>query len=62
MPTSTVGTAITVGTNDKVTAVTNVGTAKAAGQVITVTPSVVAAVTDVRLKDSGENSGSGSGS
>lgn len=36
MPTSTVGTGITVGTNDKVTAVTNVGTGTAAAQTITV--------------------------
>lgn len=36
MPTSTVGTAITVGTNDKVTAVTNIGTGTAAAQTITV--------------------------
>lgn len=36
MPTSTVGTAITVGTNDKVTAVTGIGTGTAAAQTITV--------------------------
>jgi len=36
MPTSTVGTGITVGTNDKVTAVTNIGTGTAAAQTITV--------------------------
>ena len=36
MPTSTVGTGITVGTNDKVTAVTGVGTGTAAAQTITV--------------------------
>lgn len=36
MPTSTVGTGITVGTNDKVTAVTSVGTGTAAAQTITV--------------------------
>ena len=38
MPTSTVGTGITVGTNDKVTAVTSVGTGTAAAQTITVGP------------------------
>ena len=36
MPTSTVGTGITVGTNDKVTAITSVGTGTAAAQTITV--------------------------
>jgi len=36
MPTSTVGTDITVGTNDKVTAITNIGTGTAAAQTITV--------------------------
>ena len=36
MPTSSVGTGITVGTNDKVTAVTSIGTATAAAQTITV--------------------------
>ena len=36
MPTSTVGTGITVGTNDKVIAVTGVGTGTAAAQTITV--------------------------
>lgn len=36
MPTSTVGTGITVGTNDKVTAVTGIGTGTAAAQTITV--------------------------
>lgn len=36
MPTSTVGTGITVGTNDKITAVTGIGTGTAAAQTITV--------------------------
>ena len=47
MPTSTVGTGITVGTNDKVTAVTNIGTGTAAAQTITVgTNDKVTALTD----------------
>lgn len=47
MPISTVGTAITVGTNDKVTAITSVGTATAAAQTITVgTNDKVTALTD----------------
>lgn len=47
MPTSTVGTAITVGTNDKVTAITGIGTGTAAAQTITVgTNDKVTALTD----------------
>lgn len=50
MPTASVGTAITVGTNDKVTAVTSVGTGTAAAQTITVgTNDIVAAATSVTL-------------
>ena len=36
MPTSSVGTGITVGTNDKVTAIKTLGTGTAAAQTITV--------------------------
>ena len=36
MPTSTVGTGITVGTNDKVTVIKTLGTGTAAAQTITV--------------------------
>ena len=36
LPTASVGTGITVGTNDKITAVTGVGTGTAAAQTITV--------------------------
>lgn len=50
MPTASVGTAITVGTNDKVTTVTSIGTGTAAAQTITVgTNDIVAAATSVTL-------------